>query len=313
MELLTRWSAALVVLAAGCVYDPQCVDGYVYGPDGRCMPAAGADLGMPDGSMPQDLSIPEDADPTADMPAPVCDVERFVEGRRGQCSATDHQQLSEGRPIQIARMCVMMCESDEDPDACAARCVRDMESPLSLSCAECVVASFACGQEQCTEQCSDPTNPACGQCLCDESDCPSCREVFGTCAGMPAPFCGGAIACDDDRPFPPPSAPHCMGSATRTCILGCSEPTCIDDCIADDPMPGACRDCIFRVNDACASRHPDCSTQSDAMWCCAEGSACDPFMPDCCDSEQRTLSNCLSTQLSPDCADVGSGIYDTCF
>jgi hypothetical protein len=111
----------------------------------------------------------------------------------------------------------------------------------------------------------------------------------------------------------PPFAPVCA-AATRTCLEGCKESeddTCMDACMAADPMPDACGECLEDAYLACANA-AGCQTQFDEMMCCIEGCA-DPEAEACytttCGAESAAYDGCIEAH-----DDACSGMADTaCF
>ncbi len=316
-----RWATGIAVLvAAGCVYDPQCVDGYEYGPDDRCIPeTTGPNDAGTDGFRPGiDMRMPGVDMGTADL-GMECDPERYLMGRSGQCTLGDEANLTDSDALASAGACFDDCAGRGED--CIAECVTT-DLSLTVDCGECVAATTLCGLDQCAAFCADPTSPDCARCICETSDCPACVTVFARCAGFPAPFCGGmASMCTQPTPFPPapPSgAPPRCTDLTRQCVRTCLDQECVDRCLENDTRPptpsgDTCADCVYQVSLGCLSRHPTCEAFADDYLCCVESMGCerDNGMT-CCVSEYEALVDCNFTSAATACT-IDNSNFDVCF
>ncbi len=96
-------------------------------------------------------------------------------------------------------------------------------------------------------------------------------------ADLLPPDAAGA-ACQPDV-VESPATPACA-AATRNCLDGCQDDACFDDCVAADPDPSACDDCLDDAFIACANEM-SCQDEWNVLSCCVEECA-DPESLGCC-------------------------------
>jgi hypothetical protein len=99
-----------------------------------------------------------------------------------------------------------------------------------------------------------------------------------------------------------PTAAACA-AATLTCLDGCEDDTCYDNCIGADPDPDACGTCIDDAYLACGNQM-GCQADWDALICCYDSCA-DPETEECatsCAVEEGTYETCLESHDGP-CGD----------
>lgn len=107
------------------------------------------------------------------------------------------------------------------------------------------------------------------------------------------------------------AGPYCA-LATATCLNGCADSTCSDDCIAADPSPDNCDGCIQANWLSCAASN-GCQSSFDAYICCLDAN-CPGDAPSAtcistfCGSEQADARSCQDSVASS-CA----GFANDCF
>jgi hypothetical protein len=103
----------------------------------------------------------------------------------------------------------------------------------------------------------------------------------------------------------PPTTAECSAE-TDSCLEDCDDEACDDACLAADPNPDDCADCVEDAYDACANA-AGCQAAWDAYVCCTDGCA-DPDSDECetvtCAAETAAYDDCADAVTSCDEADL---------
>lgn len=199
-------------------------------------------------------------------------------------------------------------------------CIAALAAVLATSCSD--VAPYTCTEQaQCQiEEAGTAYYGFCeyetGRCAWWEPSCPG-GLVFDDSAGGAAGTCVPAT-CESDVIVPPPTEVACAAS-TRTCVETCEakceeDDDCADecwgDCLAGDPDPGDCEDCVTDAYVACANTG-GCQPEWDGVECCFD-QCDDPESPVCesaCADASENHDSCAAF-FDGECS---ATVIDRCF